>query len=428
MNLSQMLNMANSILDYAPGITAYETEVKRFLNEAYLDLFSDRTWSFAQKSVLIPLKKDRLSAIGSIPGAGNQINAVGFFTDDMAGMIVEISGSAAADNNKEWRIVSVVSANSAIVETLSGGLATLTADAPTNKTFKVKHRFVILPEDLVQVLSFGVRSPENERQEFGYLNKWLDEHLSLDIDLVSRPTDYIMVEDLILPTPVSTPAVADGGGAAGVPIEGRYDVCYTFIKYGVNSAPSPVSAQVLLAVGDELDVTNIQNTTGTGMVKRLFFSVDSASNKFVQASAADLAVGATTSAPVTFQNSATFVVSSERLPENEGRYRQLRPYPRQDTDYEATLRYTYRPSRLLDNSDTPIIPAEYHKYLVYMTCQELFVKHDNLNQSELYRVRADEILFQMERRYLTESATTWIKNVWRQSAIYRRPRPKLTHN
>jgi hypothetical protein len=346
----------------------------------------------------------------------------------MAGMIVEISGSAAADNNKEWRIVSVVSANAAIVETLNGGVASLTADAAANKTFKVKHRFVILPEDLVQVLSFGVRSPENERQEFGYLNKWLDEHLSLDIDLVSRPTDYIMVEDLILPTPVSTPAVADGGGGAGVPVEGRYDVCYTFIKYGVNSAPSPVSAQVLLAVGDELDVTNIQNTTGMGLEKRIFFSVDSASNKFVQASAADLGVGVVASAPVTFQNSATFRVTSERLPENEGRYRQLRPYPRQDTDYEATLRYTYRPSRLLDNSDAPIIPAEYHKYLVYRTCQELFVKHDNINQSELYRVRADEILFQMERRYLTESATTWIKNVWRQSAIYRRPRPKLTHN
>ena len=432
MNLRDMLDMANSILDYAPGITAYETEVKRFLNEAYLDLFSDRSWSFAQKDLQVSLKADRTASNGNITGATTITTGTNFFEDDMEGMVIQISGSATSSNNKEWRILSVTSATAAVIETKNGTTAGATVDGSGAIVFKVKHRWVALPSDLVQVLSFGIRSPENERQDFGYLNKWLDEHLALDIDLVSRPTDFVMGEDLVIPSPVTTPGVSIvGAGGTTVPAAGTYDICYTFVKYNRESAPSPVSAQATFTAGQRLGFTNLQDTTGTGITKRLYFSNDAFGIKFYQAqsTANDIAEGVTSlGTGITFQNLATWLTASERLQENDGRYRQLRCYPRQDRAYDATLRYSYRPLRLLDHSDAPIIPAEYHSYLVYRTCQELFVKHDNMSQSEVYRKKADDMLLRMEKRYLTESATTWIKGVFRQSAIYRRPRPRLTHN
>ena len=430
MNLRQMLDMANSILDYSPGITAYETEVKRFLNESYLDLFSDRCWSFSQKDLLVEMKKDRTANDGRVAATNTIQTLAAFFTDDMEGMVVQISSSAAAANNKEWKILQVTNSTTAVIETKNGTTPAAVVDMSNTVVFTVKHRWITLPNDIVQVMSFGIRSPENERQDFGYLNKWLDEHLALDVDLVSRPTDYVMGEDLIIEGPVVTPVVsALGAGGSTVPSAGNYDICYTFVKYNLESAPSPVSAQVTFTGGQYLAFSNLQDSTGTGMTKRLYFS-NNDTNKFFQASSLAndiaenvLAVGT----GITFQNGSTFLVASERLQENEGRYRRIRCYPRQDKDYEATLRYTYRPTRLLDDGDTSVIPAEYHKYLVYRTCQELFVKHDNLSQSEVYRLKADDLLFRMEKRYLTESANTWIKHSWRQSAIYMRPRPRLTH-
>ena len=130
MNLRQMLDMASSILDYAPGIIAYEQEVRRFLNEFYLELFADRAWTFAQKDMLIDLKADRTNSLCALTAPHTITTTTGgFFEADMEGMIVEIVDSATTTNNKEWRILSVhTSGLQAIVETVNGTAATLTTD------------------------------------------------------------------------------------------------------------------------------------------------------------------------------------------------------------------------------------------------------------------------------------------------------------
>ena len=427
MNLRQMIDMAGAILDYAPGVTIYENEVRRFLNESYLDLYADRAWNFAQKSRLLTIRADRTATNGTITGAAAVGIAAGtFFTVDMAGMIIEIIGATNASDNGEYEILSVNTAGttSAVLVTKNGIATTLSGGGTA--TFKVKQRYVDLPSDTIEVLSLGIRSPENERQEWMYLNRWMDEHLALDIDLVSRPTDWVMYDEYVMPQPKVAVTPTTVGGTS--PTTGLFDFCYTFLRQNRESAPSPVSSAITIsnAATTTARLDNIQETTGSALLKRIYFRCP-LSNRFYQATT-DWPVATVTVNPVAFLNPTNFLVNSKPLPEHEGRYKRVRPYPRQDKDYEATLRYVYRPPRLLDDSDVPEFPADLHRYLVYRTCQELFVKHNNLPQSEMYRIKAEDELMRMQQRCLTQAANTWIKNTFRQSAIYRRPRPRLTHN
>ena len=428
MNLRQMIDMAGSILDYAPGVTAYEDEVRRFINEIYLDLYADRAWNFAQKTFMLTLKADRSVSTNAAILSSTRVKVTGgsFFTEDMAGMILEIIDNVA--NAGEYEILAVDLSGSpnteAILVNKNGGAPGLIGTG--SATFKVKHRYVDLPADSIDVLSLGIRSPENERQEFGYLNRWLDEHLALDVDLVSRPTDWIMDDEVTLPQPRFKPTVADAGSGTS-PAAGTYDVCYTFIRQNRESAPSPVSVAVTPNTTNSINVSNLQRTDNDYLYKRVYFRGPQ-SNRFYRAEAADDAPSVTTTGTVSFQNINTYLVESEPLPEHEGTYKRVRMYPRQDKDYEATLRYVYRPQRLLDDSDVPEFPSEFHRYLVYRCVEELFVKHGNLPQSQMYQLKADDELMRMQQRCLTRAATIWIKQVFRQSAVYRRPRPRLTHN
>ena len=104
---------------------------------------------------------------------------------------------------------------------------------------------------------------------------------------------------------------------------------------------------------------------------------------------------------------AQYLISQTRLPENSGNYKRIRLYPRQDTDYDVSLRYIYQPPRLIENTDVPEFPPSHHRYLVYRACQELFVKHDNLSHSEVYKRKADVELLRLENNYLSAGAGAW---------------------
>jgi hypothetical protein len=104
------------------------------------------------------------------------------------------------------------------------------------------------------------------------------------------------------------------------------------------------------------------------------------------------------------------------MPENDGHYKRVRLYPRQDTDYLIEARFVYRPDRLIEDTDVPEFPPDHHRYLVYRACQELFVKHDNLQHSEMYRTKADVELLRIENLYLSEGAGYWIKQGYRETS------------
>jgi hypothetical protein len=417
-NLSEMRSMVGSIVDYDPNVQTYKDEVNRVLNELYLDFFTDRPWKFAQDTEELQVYRDFITSAATISlGASSVQDLANPFLPWMEGAIVEIVGNITTADNGEY-VIAKSTAGSLILEGF-------TASANDGVTATVKQRFIDMPKDCSEVLSIGIRSPtEGVNAHFDYLSRARDEELSLLLSSTGLPTDWLIYDDVTMTQPVlQTALAADGAGATWSEF-GTYYVKYTFVHKNKESAPSPEASVTATAGTWRLDLTNVQNTgVASGIFKR-FYLRTTTNNAFYQVSNADIAE---TVVFIDNLNVATdYLTNSLRLPENDGHYKRVRLYPRQDTDYLIEIRFVYRPNRLIEDTDVPEFPPDHHRYLVYRACQELFMKHDNVQHSEVYRKKSDIELLRIENLYLSEGAGYWIKQGYRETQVRYRAATSLS--
>jgi len=413
--------MVGSIVDYDPNVQTYRDEVNRILNELYLDFFTDRPWKFAQETQEVQVYKDVTIADGQIGVGANTVTAAAGtpFLSWMEGAIVEIKGAADVDNG-EYEIIKSTGA----VLYLDGFSASANT---TGLSITVKQRFIDMPEDCSEVLAIGIRSPTSGTQaHFEYLSRARDEELSLLLSSTGLPTDWLIYDDVTMTQPVLQPTLEAVAGATwNVP--GTYSVKYTFVHKNKESAPSP-AAEVTTALGGfvlNVPTPTVQNTgTNSGIFKK-FYLRTTTSKAFYQVS--NSMIDETTLLINDLNVAADYLANARRLPENDGHYKRVRLYPRQDTDYLVEVRFVYRPDRLIEDTDVPEFPPDHHRYLVYRACQELFVKHDNLQHSELYRRKADAELVRIQNLYLSEGAGYWIKQGYRETTLKYQTATSLTH-
>jgi hypothetical protein len=410
MNLAEMRSMVGSIVDYDPNVQTYKDEVNRIINELYLDFFTDRPWKFAQETQEIQIYKDVTVTACNIVAGQNSVQKliVNPFLGWMEGAIIEISGATVAADNNEY-VITKSTAATIYLENFS-------ASTTETVTVTIKQRFIDMPEDCSEVLSIGIRNPtQGTKAHFDYLSRARDEELALLLSSTGLPTDWLIYDDVTMNQPVLMPSLTvDGGGASWSEL-GTYKVRYTFVHKNKESAPSPEITGTATSGTFDLDLGNLQNTgTNSGMFKRVYLSTTT-SYAFYQVSNAD--VNETTATLATLAVSADYLARGRRMPENDGHYKRVRLYPRQDTDYLIEARFVYRPDRLIEDTDVPEFPPDHHRYLVYRACQELFVKHDNLQHSEMYRRKADVELLRIENLYLSEGAGYWIKQGYRETAL-----------
>ena len=421
MNLSEIRNMVGSIVDYDPNVQTYIDEVNRVVNEIYLDFFTDRPWKFAQETEEIQVYRDVSVADGVIAVGQNTLaSASNPFLAWMEGCIVEISGSVAA-NNGEY-VIAKSTAGTLYLEDFTAVPGTLVGLGVT-----VKQRFIDMPADCSEVLSLGIRSPtEGTNAHFSYLSRARDEELSLLLSSTGLPTDWLIYDDMTMTQPVLQPSLVAVAGATWSEV-GTYYAKYTFVHKNKESAPSPEAVVTTALGGFVLNVPTptIQNTgTNSGIFKR-FYLRTTTSKAFYQVSNSDIAEGIVLINDLDV--AVDYLANSRRLPDNSGHYKRVRLYPRQDTDYLIEVRFVYRPDRLLEDTDVPEFPPDHHRYLVYRACQELFVKHDNLSHSEMYRKKADTELLRIQNLYLSEGAGYWIKQGYRESTLRYQSSTSLTH-
>lgn len=420
MNLAEMRAMVGSIVDYDPNVQTYRDEVNRILNELYLDFFTDRPWKFAQETEEVQVYKDVTVTDGVINVGQNTITSASSpFLDWMEGAIVEIRN--ADDANTGEYVIAKSTTGTLYLEGFSS-----TENRP-NVTAVIKQRFIDMPEDCSEVLSIGIRSPTSGTQaHFEYLSRARDEELSLLLSSTGLPTDWLIYDDVTMTQPVLEPTLAADPAGTTWSAVGTYYVHYTFVHKNKESAPSPVASAASPTSGNwRLDLSNLQNTgTNSGIEKR-FYLKTTTNSAFYQVSNAD--IDETTLSISDLDLSADHLVNGRRLPENDGHYKRVRLYPRQDTDYLVEVRFVYRPDRLIEDTDVPEFPPDHHRYLVYRACQELFVKHDNLQHSELYRRKADAELVRIQNLYLSEGAGYWIKQGYRETTLKYQTSTSLTH-
>ena len=104
--------------------------------------------------------------------------------------------------------------------------------------------------------------------------------------------------------------------------------------------------------------------------------------------------------------------NKDRLQYTDGFVQRVRLYPRQDKDYVFTVRYMQRHKPMQEDGDVSAIPPDHRMLIAYRALSDIFVKHDNLTQSELYRRRFDEMMLRLERRYLISPARRIVKGNW----------------
>jgi len=412
MNLQELREMVGSIVDYDPDVQTYRDEVTRVVNELYLDFFTDKPWMFAIKSSEISVYKD-ITKTGNMTAGSNEFTTTAN-PDWINGAIVEISNSTADDG--EYEILKVGPSTKVF---LNG----FTASNTEVVTLTFKQRYVDMPQDCAEVIAVGLRNPtQTPTTAFDYLPRFRDEEYGLLLSSTGQPTDWLLHDDETVLPPVLAPTIADGG-AGGPWVAGEYHVKYTLIYQDRESSPSPASS-VTLAATRHLGVTGMQNTGANSGYTKRFYVRTTETKAYYHVEQADVAETTTTVASLTVPTQ--YLISQDRLPENSGHYKRIRLYPRQDTDYLVSLRYIYQPPRLIEDSDTPEFPPSHHRYLVYRACQELFVKHDNLSHSEVYKRKADIELLRLENNYLSAGAGSWEMQSFAGSEYLMRANTTLT--
>jgi len=433
-----MLSMAGSILDYSPDVPSYRAELRRFINQAYKELFSNDVWLFAQREDHLTIYPDlSIEGLSIVIGADGNAQlqdplSRALFRPRMAGYIIEFTasgGPVAAPFELQVRIV--MDGNNLVLEDKNGRDVSGASYAGTGMNVTIKQRYIDMPLDCVDVLSVTLRYPSQERQPFYNLTRWEDEAWMLNMDLVARPTNFILAEDVVVPAPVITPTLNNLGVVANaVPVAGDWDVVYVHSLGQRLSAPSPNSTVVTFTATDGMSVSGMQDNgsdDSTGLQKKVYVrSPDS--DAFYEVLTPQVKESVTTTgSPNGLAISTSYQLSQYRMPEHEGIYKRIRMYPRQDEELTITVRYLARPFRLLDDGDIPMFPPEYHQLLVFRCCEQLFIKHGNGPLAELYRERAEAVLARMQKRYKTTRSQMMVKGNFTQSTTMARPWRTLRH-
>ena len=448
MNLKEMRDYVANIMDYNPNVATYQQEVTNALNERYYSHFTDRPWEYSQKQIQLVAKADETFKECVTDANGKLfIPALKKGTDFYhlgAEMYVEVSaGSAMTDSDKREYIIEGVEYTGGGITlnvrkeehdpkyySLSQRLYTF----PANQTvveMTVKHRKITMPKDCVEVLSLGLRGLGNEtRQPFYNCPKFLDEHLALDLDLVARPTDFLLIDPVTVPVPSRDANYAIASVANKVDFAGDYKGAYSFYKGGAIYGTEKVTPDIVLLEGpphftpasqtrapaDSIRLIEMEvSDAASGLRKRAYLRPpESIHDHFLmveddigEATSQTAATGITI-APATFTD-------AERLDEGHtGTYQRIRLYPRQSEDLRANIRYQFRPRKLENNDDQPEMPSDTHLFLCYSTLVDLFSKHGNAGMAQMYENKAGKELLKIENRYLTQRSKINVKSGFRQ--------------
>ena len=448
MNLKEMRDYVANIMDYNPNVATYQQEVTNALNERYYSHFTDRPWEYSQKQTQLIAKADEDFTECITQGTGklvipNAVKGTDFFHIG-AEMYVEVQGGSAmtAEDKREYIIESVSYTGTDITlnvrkeehdpkyYSLSQRLY-IFAINQTDVVLRIKHRKITMPKDCVEVLSLGLRGLGNEtRQPFYNCPKFLDEHLALDLDLVARPTDFLVIDPVTIPVPSRDATYDTTAAANSVDFDGDYKAAYSFYKGGVIYGHEGKTPDIVLlegpphfspssqnaTAGDSIRITGMEVSDGSSRLQKRAYlrPPEDIHDKFLMIEE-DIPEGTSTTVISGIVIDPTTFTDAERLDEgHNGSYQRIRLYPRQSEDLRANIRYQFRPKKLENENDQPEMPADTHLFLCYSTLVDLFSKHGNPGMAQMYENKAGKELLKIENRYLSQRSRLNIKQGFRQ--------------
>lgn len=410
MKLSEIREYIGNILDYQPNITTYNAQLNDVINDQYYKLFTEKPFVFAQKEQIIVARKD-VDVTGLTITGTSVYAATAMFDSTMAGNIFAVGES-------EYEIAWVVSSTQIYLTTAFSGTSVSSGT--------IRYRYLDMPSDMVEIVQVLKRAMQLSPTEPGRLipvTRYEDEYYNLPLNEVNLPNYWIQYDDYTL-LPPKAPNITEYstiGGKGNRTLE----FALTYVYAGRESALSP-STTLTLTDTEIATWTPVARPNTSGRYYKLYCRNPDFSNKWFHIP--ELSGGVASIYSPTYSTATNFEVKASDFDDNfiltygthnqaDGNYQRIRLYPRQDLNYDMTVRYMYRPKRLLDSEDTPEFPSAHHQILAYMALREIFIKHDNNAQAELYAKKSAQEMLKMEQRYLNNIAKRYVKRYMQPTTL-----------
>ena len=465
MNVSEIRQRIFDQMDYNPDLQQYRDSVVRRINDQYERLCDMAHWLFLQKESTIQLRKaitgsstvylrvdalntrrvvaitsntvySSLSATGNI-GSNPSTYSTLTFTGEMEGQTL------IDEDSNEYTIVRVRDSNEMFIEPKTTSNAPALGWAKSTATditsFTIRFDRVALPDDCIEVL--GVVDRDDDRGRLPNIDRKRTEIAYLDRDTTGEPLISIDDESFIDQSPISAPTAVEGTTATSTLVGGNtYEYMYTIQRDGRESPTSKVVQITLSSSGTEVVLSNLDDTRwfdnanfyDSGILKLIYRRdvtnegrwILVATRKSEETTYTDTLLMPTNAAGVSFefeQNTA-YKYSNHRdfiKYQDSGLRQYLRFWYTTEEDRVLHIRYHRRPRRLVSDTDAPEIPRQYHMILVYLTLEDVFLQLQEQNQATIFRMRGDDMIRQLRKRYLSRDDTRKRFSRWDSPARHR---------
>lgn len=483
MNLKQIKDMIFSITDYNPDVETYQEEVRRIVNEVYDDFFTSRPWTFSQKEIDMYTMPDVTvtdAVITSTTPADPQshlVANVGAIAADLRyeGSILQVVNATDATDGGEYFIDSCDTLTQIFVskKAIYGSPAWTTTTNPV--TVVAKQRYITLPNDCVVPLGVSVRDPTittgpGPRGTIHELNRRDDAEMGLHLDTTGTPNCWIPYDNVPggeldvsdfppLPGDLTVTTNPCPAGEAWPP--GEYEF---FLSYRFRGQIGPLGDAVKLSIPGNASLKprfGTRNTTLSemqGLHKHIFYKIVSiTASGYGDDLVRDMNAFSMTVTPVPATPGTGAIIGQKfyipdenisidcppgwlggvssneqklrsvpRAPDfTEGTYWRIRLHPRPNFYIPIRIRYIRSCHSLVADTDTPEMPPDTHRYIVYRACEELFSKHNALPQAQLYKIKADAEEKRLAAQWLTQRAANYVKGPFQASPGYYKPFRRL---
>ena len=422
MNLQDIRQYIANIIDYDPTTNReYSQQIDDIINHHYQMLFSTKEFTFAQKEVRINAYTDTTRTATGNYSAISKLTIVDATSDLpswIEGNIVEIKGT-------EYTVLYRDPA------TLTRFYIDASFGSFTAETIKFKQRFIRLPEDCISLLQVGRRSYQISPTDVGRfipLTRYEDEYYNLPLDEVNIPNYWIMQDSISMKTPTVAPSVSANTTSAGQGVR-SVRVAQTYVKWDASGEQDEMESG-LSKFSDEIELSDTQQLrvalpvlpSRIPFARRIYIYNANNTQEFDGIySVTKVDVGGGGNIDIDFTQSSfedgTFVLENDRFDYPEGYRQQLRLYPRQGEDFNLSVRFIYRPARLMENTDTPELPQSHHLVLAYACLMDVLGKHDNPTLAGIYRRKYEREVVKMEQRFLTQKPRRFVKGFMKESGV-----------
>ena len=406
MRLVDLRNMIANIVDYDPAVDTYRQQITDLINDAYYRLYTEKQFTFAQKETIVKAYKDievNVTSPGTTTAQLTLAAPVSPAPTHWAGQVIEVDGV-------EYEIAWVQNTTTLWLTTDNPSYATATTFAA-----KIKFRYLDLPSDCVAIMNVAKRSMTLTPQEPGMFTpiaRYEDEYYNLPLDEVNLPNFWIPYDEYHVSTPRAVKSMATAG-ASGTSV--TLNVSMSYVYAGRESALSAFTTITTDKANLTVNFTVLPNRSG--YYRKIYVSNPAAGwkgERCLNISGTRINLIPLTSTSEVFDIRSVvfeddFEFNTEPYTAIDGNTQRIRLYPRQDQDYDITVRYMFRPQPLVNDNDTPEMPSSAHHILAYMALRELFVKLDNLPQANMYERKVAQEMVKLEQRYLTQIPRRFVK-------------------